>query len=175
MGKRATQIKSSAIGLMLTLCALVAFQNCGKFTTQSLKDSFTSLCANQSIVKLKAFAASAPVVGLKCDDPGLYRCVIRVFRPGIGFEKSTISQCTSDNVCLSVDVLRFDTEANRRMNDLPRASFDEGGEFNHEVFECLHTGATLDGLSVLTAEAGSLGEAWDQVRRACEERSHHAQ
>jgi hypothetical protein len=169
-----TKFKSAALAFVMVVAALLGFQNCGKFTTQAFKDSFTSLCAGQTIAKIKALAAAAPVSHLRCDDSAAYSCLQRVFRPGVGYRGALADMCTQDGACFAVKIMNFDTHSALKEDRLPSGAFHEGGEYNHHVFECEYSDAKVEGISVLTAEADTLGEAWVQVRKSCETRMQNA-
>jgi hypothetical protein len=173
MGTRRTQLKSTALAAIAAVCTVAGFQNCGKFSTQNFKDSFTSLCAGQTLSKLRALAAAAPLTAFDCHDPQAYRCNVRIFRPGVGYRRDLANQCTRDGACFDLQVMNFDTQAAAKEDHLPAGSFDEGGEYNHAVFECEAANVKVEGVSILFAEADSLENAWIQVQNACEKRSHH--
>lgn len=169
-----SKFQSAATALFVTVIALAGFQNCGKFTTQSFKESFTSLCSGQTLSKLKALAAAAPVRDLSCDKPIAYRCLVRVFRPGVGYTRSTSTECIDDKTCFDVQVFNFDTHSARNEDHLPPDAFEDGGEYNHAIYECEYADAKTEGVSILTAEGSTLNEAWKSVQMACNARMQNA-
>ena len=152
---------------------IVGFQNCGQFSAQSVRESVSSLCSQEAITKLRALASLAPVEGVRCDEPSEFRCVQRVFRPGVGHAKTTSLECLDPATCLEVERMNFDTSV-AKSTEHDAAAFDEGGEYNHDVFECLHSKARTKGISILVFEGASLREAFEGVKKSCTERSSHA-
>ena len=161
------------------LILLIGFANCGKFS--ALPDSGKRLdsasCSAKAIQQIRQSTKLA--VDVNCEDSSQYSCSHRIFRPNINTGHIETEECLqsltepSPELCLQVKEFRFDTAPASHLENINPLALAEGGEFNHEIYECYNTHVQRNGVLLIVAEGTTLEVAWQGAQKQCSERTHH--
>jgi hypothetical protein len=165
----------TSLGLAFTLFLLMAFNNFSKSGFQAIDvDSLgVASLSSQCSAKIKAESEVAFDSRVVCEDPSVYHCEQRSFRPDVANGTRDDHECMIvvglGSICVPVKFMGFNTQAQLSSAD-PRDSA-EGGSYNRDEFTCTNLALKDHGVALVESEGTSLVDALEKTFQQCQLRS----
>ena len=147
---------------------LFSFQNCGKSFKSATAESLSSSAQCNAKMREEVPLLKLSAAQLRCGDFNAYACERRIFSPDVVDLSDSIKECIGGGeTCIDVDVRQFSTALARARGIGDPASFELGGDYNHEETHCYHR-MVQRGISLFEGAADSIEESLSKAMAACE-------